>query len=293
MIYIIAKIFSDLEVFLMNIYQSVVSLLKILIISKFKVVLPKKKNESCVILGNGPSLKESLNKNPNFFKTQELFCVNHFAIASEFVELQPDNYVILDPNFFRGNIDPNVPKTLKSLIENTTWPMNLFLPQLAKGADFVKGIEEGNKKINICFYNYTIGRGFENFIFFLFRNNLSMPLCQNVLGAALFLSLNMKFKTVYLVGADHSWIEGISIDDNNSLNYKIPHFYKEEKNTFSRDQKTNKHLIADFFEACVKTFNSYYLLERYSKYCNSKIYNISEKSYIDAFERKKLELWEN
>ena len=41
--------------------------------------------------------------------------------------------------------------------------------------------------------------------------------------------------------------------------------------------------------AYMTTYEKYEILEEYSKYIGSKIYNMSKISYIDAFERKKLE----
>src|ERR1700739_2156423 len=88
------------EQFFKNIYNSILSCIKIVIVSKFNNRLPKAKQTECIILGNGPSLKNTLTNDIAVLKKSSLFCVNNFATAQEFMELQPSYYVILDPGFF-------------------------------------------------------------------------------------------------------------------------------------------------------------------------------------------------
>ena len=46
--------------------------------------------------------------------------------------------------------------------------------------------------------------------------------------------------------------------------------------------------MSEIMSVLATTYEKYELLERYSKFMGSKIYNMSKVSYIDAFERKKL-----
>jgi hypothetical protein len=120
-----------------------------------------------------------------------------------------------------------------------------------------------------------------------------MPQSQNVMVASIFLSLNIGFKNTYIVGADHSWHQTLHLDDTNILCIKDTHFYEDEEKVKYRPFNKGTHLketfkLHEIFTAWAKVFYGYIALEEYSKYKNCKIYNASEVTFIDAFERKKL-----
>ncbi len=104
-----------------------VSLLKVLVRGHFMVKLPAPQRPICSILGNGPSLTESLREHSDFLKTTETVAVNNIASSSAYVVIQPQNYVLLDPAFFqyhaqhKGERD-DIRKTLEAIITKTTDP---------------------------------------------------------------------------------------------------------------------------------------------------------------------------
>ena len=51
-----------------------------------------------------------------------------------------------------------------------------------------------------------------------------MPFSQNVLVAAIYISLNLGYKNIYLLGADHSWAHDVSVNDDNQLCLNDRHF---------------------------------------------------------------------
>ena len=80
--------------------STVASLLKVIIKSRFSVKIPAPQRAVCAILGNGPSLRQSLENDLDFIRNAELYCVNNFASSPEYALLQPMNYALLDPAFF-------------------------------------------------------------------------------------------------------------------------------------------------------------------------------------------------
>jgi hypothetical protein len=295
MIYKLKNILSGIEHFFQGCYHTLFSIIKVIILSKFNVKIPHTENEICAVLGNGPSLKNAFIDSEEFIKSSDLIVVNHFAVSKEYVLLKPRNYVLLDPNFFSGEghlSDPNVNVTIENLVKDTTWEMNLFVPQLAKKAPLLKEILKANSRIKIIFYNYTIVKGFQFLAFFFFKRNLGMPMCQNVLGACIFLALNMGYKKIYLFGADHSWTRQLEVDEDNDLYMSHIHFYSgNEKPLIVKIYKTperkEKMRISEYFMACVKTFEVYYVLNDDARQLHAKIINATPKSLIDAFERSK------
>lgn len=289
-----------IESFFYNLYQSILSIIKVIFLSKFGIRLPKSSSSECYLLGNGPSLKEFLIQ-PDLFQDKEMICVNNFPSTPEYELLKPQNLLFLDGAFYsdsKAGLSESaksiVSKTIKSLLEKTTWQINLFLPAIAKKSPkFVSEISK-NQHIKIHYFNYTVVKGFKPFTHFLFKNNLGMPLCQNVLGAGIFLALNIGYKKVFVLGADHTWLRDLIVGDDSELYMKHNHFYSNKEETIitkiENTQIKGKITMGKFLEACVKTFDVYYVLEDYAKILNSKIYNATSGSYIDAFEKIKISL---
>ena len=289
---ILEKIYKEASYFIIRSVNTLTSLLKIIVLSRFNIRMPKIKTESCAILGNGPSLKTSLEKHKDFFQKHSLICVNMFALTEEYSVLKPEFYVLLDPAFWLSDIKV-VTDTLEAIKIKTTWPIQIFIPQLSSKISRFKELPKLNKHVSIVYFNYSIFNGFKLIGHWLFSKNLAMPQSQNVLVAALFLSINLGFKKIYLFGADHTWHENLHVDENNILCIKNLHFYDKEKIIefipFKKHTQTDETFkIHEIFTTWGKTFYGYIALENYSKYRSSKIYNASEISFIDAFERKKI-----
>jgi hypothetical protein len=286
----IANKLKTSEHFFNNIYLSFIGYFKILILSKYKISLPIAKQDECIILGNGPSLKQTLDKDRDILKKSSLFCVNNFATTPEFFELKPSHYVMLDSGFFLQKERTDVSGTFKVLKNQVDWALNLFVPYIYRKDEDLEFFINSKSSVKIVFFNYTVFSGFDTLAFNMYKKNLAMPQFNNVLGASIFIAINMGYKKINIAGADHSWFENIMISNDNVLCRKDLHFYDIGEQllfpiiepTTGRSQK-----IGDFFHALSKIFNSYYLLNQYAIARDCSIYNLSPFSYIDAFERKK------
>jgi hypothetical protein len=283
--------------FINNLFLSILSLIKVLIKSKINLVSPPKTNKSRIyILGNGPSFRQSLEKkiselsNPN----NAVMVVNGFVCSDEFIEIRPEYYLFLDPLF--SNYDGNaenctikvISDTYQHLVEKVDWQMHLLVPATAMKNHYFKTIPQKNPHIKISFYNYVVASGFESISFWLYKKQLAMPQCQNVLGACIMNAINMQFKEIILLGADHSWHEQISINDNNEVEVLDKHFYNPKGLKINQAHRSNDHKkygIHTFFMSISKAFLTYKNIATYAIYRNVKVINSSEKSYIDAFER--------
>ena len=258
------------------------SIIKVIGLSKFSVKIPNStQNKPCVILGNGPSLSESMANHHNFLNKAELFCVNMFANTSQYQELKPENYLLLDEAF----IDPNhtlASNALKQIANNTSWKINLYVPSKMSNSAYFKDIISKNESIKVIPFNYTIVSGFEGLTHWLFEHNLGMPQCQNVLVATLFMTINSGFKEIYLIGADHSWHEMIKLDEQNSLFMEDNHFYGSRKTSLKASQIS---FLSRQFLSLHKAFYGYEVLAKYAQSKRVKVLNASTKSYIDVFDK--------
>jgi hypothetical protein len=150
-----------------------------------------------------------------------------------------------------------------------------------------------NSNIRISYFNYTVFKGFPSVAYWFCKKNLAMLQSQNVLVAAIFLSINIGFKEIYLVGADHTWHETLFVNDQNRLCIKDAHFYdnKEQINykPFRIAQNSEQtHRMDEIFAIWAKTFYGYIAMNNYAVYRGAVVYNASEVSFIDAFKRVKI-----
>ncbi len=278
--------------FFYNLIFSIKSVFNIITKSKLRHRPNIKYNsEDLVVLANGPSLRGTIEKYEQHIIGKNKLCVNGFALSDVFERLMPDIYVIADYGFWENNKSKRVQDIQESvkqaLINKVTWPINMFIPFAAQGSNFVNEVSK-NKNIKIHFYNLTVIRGFNRFSFYLYNRWYGIPSAQNVLIPSLIIGINLGFKKIFITGADHTWNENVWVDENNEVFIGDVHFYDEKVNARIGDNFNRKLYIYEFFASLTKAFKIYILIEKYAHYMNTKIYNASERSNIDAFERKKL-----
>lgn len=279
---------------LTNLVQSLVSLLKVVILSKFFPTKPPTENGSCLILGNGPSAKETLSQFLPQVKKMTCVCVNLFASHSDFEEIKPKYYVLIDPAFY----DPNnllAKNLLNNLISKVSWHLILIVPYHFRKNEYFREKVNSNPNISPHYFNYIIVDGIEPLNYTLYELGLGMPLCQNVLVASIFQCVRMGFNEIYLTGADHSWHENLRVsDEDNTLYLHDAHFYGERKRNlsdeFGGNSKDKESQIAKQFISFYKVFKGHEKIANYALKKGSKIINISSHSNIDVYGRGKLEV---
>lgn len=266
--------------------ETVISVLSVFFFSSFfgkknLKEIPKNGNDKCFIITNGSSLRKVLESEIEIFLDQDLFTVNLFYQTSYFFEMKPSNHVIADNAFW----DPTSDERLKGIQNNfkeqllkVTWEMNLFVP--SQGIEIIKKVLETNSNIKLIPYNMTPVSGIRSISHFLYRQNLGMPKPTNVLNAAIFLTLNMGYKKIYIYGADHSWIKDLFVDEENDVCCYENHFY----DNIRRSYKLPKGSLAIGLKSIVEAFESYKLLDIYSKTINARIINKTKGSFIDVFD---------
>ena len=101
----------------------------------------------------------------------------------------------------------------------------------------------------------------------------------------------MGYKEIYLLGAEHSWLEDLCVKDDNVLYTVHKHFSGETDfmpmyKAAPKNTETSK--VHEMMESYRRTFRSYWLLKEYASFRGAVIYNVTPDSYIDAFERRDL-----
>lgn len=255
--------------------------------------LPKALGDSCIIMGNGPSLKHHLTADKELLQNSVTMAVNHFAYSDHYTEIKPNFYCLMDPALYRKTDNPKLRKNQQKLFSllntQTTWDMNAVFPADLNQLNLEKELYSNNVHLMMCniFPGYSARPGRH----LAYRSGFFMPPITNVLCVATFLAVNMGYRNIYLIGAEHSWSECLRVNNENTLCITNHHFTGEshERPVIAFKRGSRRPIrIYEMFRSLSKTFFSYALLEEYARSRGVKIYNATPNSYIDAFERKAL-----
>lgn len=262
---------------------------KVMLLSRRPSPAGKPKDKRLIIMGNGPSLRETIANHSEILKTANTLAVNFAANADTYRELQPNIYVLADPHFFRTgadgkSTDPNV-VMLWDNIAATDWPLTLYVPCKAKLPEAILV----NNSITVKRYNLTPGEGLSGLVHWLYRKGLAMPRPRNVLIASIMIALREGYSDIYIVGADHTWSRDLWVDDKNRVISVQKHFYKDNDKEFERvAQEYAGYHLHDILNSLTIAFRSYHQIAVYAKKIGARITNCTPGSFIDAFPRSVL-----
>ena len=172
-----------------------------------------------VILGNGPSLNDTVARSADFLAARDLLAVNFAACTPLFKQLRPRYYLLADNHFFKALDQPNVAKLWgqHSRYRPRHDAFRSFSRQIAatarKSASYHSPIQ----------YHADL-EGFPAFENLCFDMGLGMPRPRNVLIPSIMMAIGMGYKQIYIAGADHSWTRTLSVDDDNNVVSVQPQF---------------------------------------------------------------------
>ncbi len=238
-----------------------------------------------VVMGNGPSLRDVISEQRDVLMSVDRMAVNFAANAPEFSDLRPQYYILADPHFFTGmEADENV-RTLWDNLGKVDWKMTLWLP-LRFRREALRVVSRLGKNVRLKWYNLTPSEGGGAVTRFLIDAGLVMPRPRNVLIPAIMCAIREGYKEIVLVGADHSWLQSLWVDDANRVVSVQPHFYKDNKKELDRVAETYKgYHLHDILGSMTVAFRSYFDIERYARRRGISIRNATPGSFIDAFDR--------
>lgn len=270
-----------------RLWQTWLSVVKIVLQSKLCTPLPAafKNPHELLILANGPSLSTTLSRAAPFVADKTLLAVNFFVTSPLYETLRPELYLIADPLFWI--VPEKRVQLFGTLKEKTVWNLTLFVPVRARRNQQWQPLLAGNPHIRLCFYNTTPVEGFQSFCNAVFRRGWGVPRPHNVLIPSIAVGLRLPFRTIYLAGADHSWLPEITVTDHNVVLMHQKHFYDANHSQAATVTQENLHsarLHTILYHMYV-AFKSYFVLEAYARHLGKEILNITPHSYIDAFKR--------
>jgi len=283
--------------FIESLYQAFVSLVRVLFRGRFHSGLKKLRPEGgeLFVLANGPSLKQDLEEYAGLLKDRPLLCVNQFVLSDAYERLRPRYYILLDIGFFKEQTIPRVAAVTARLIEafinKTTWPVTILVPAEGRKSRFCRELSASGIPVTFSFFNRTVVDGWKPVRHWLYRCQAGMPPPQNVLIGALMCAISIGFKKIIILGADHTWHQGLEVGPDGVLNSAENHFYDKGpwKVPIHHPETLQQATVHDYFHNLYRTFRSYHLIRKFADSGKVIILNASRVTFIDAFERKPMD----
>lgn len=252
--------------------------------------------DKLVVIGNGPSLNDSIKEQKNAIIANDCIVVNQFCKTDYYTEIKPKYYLLADPAYFcdivnlTSGLKDIVLSLREKLVSKTTWDIYLIVPSSAERSEFLKAIKK-NSFIHVYFYN-TVNVVFPTSLqkkYESWDNNLISPPAQTCINTCVWLGIFLRYKKIYLIGADTTWIELLHVDQETNELYTIDsHFYGEKKVVLYADNEGKvPQKLHDELNCISRALSAYWDLKGYADYAGVKVFNASKYSLIDAFERKK------
>lgn len=249
--------------------------------------------DKTILLGNGPSLKDDIDKVLKYSPSCEVYVLNYFAFDEYFRKIKPQNYVLADRMFWSKHVNDDIKKDNQNLFLNldaVDWNMNLICSE--NGFDYVSKRLQKNKNIRVskvCSVNIE----FKNEYIYLFalNNIITTPHFINGLVLVIWHAISKKRSDIEIYGADFSMFREYYVDqETNDLYSSFSHFSKNTKGQNSASYKYSnepKKMLHMRLYQQWSGFYQIYLLSKIAKIKDIKITNLSSNSFLDCFERSK------
>ncbi len=265
-----------------KIIESLIWLIRYVIQGSFHNYIKKEKSGKIIIIGNGPSVRGKMSEIINS-KDCAFCCVNHAAKTDFFYMLKPQYYVLADYLFFCNNRNSKEMLTIDNL-RKVDWNMTLFVPY--RGLKQTKKEFESSKYVTVVPYNSIPYKGFACVKYFLYNIGFSMPLCNNVMVAALYVGVQLGFEKIDVYGLDFTWIKEMRVNEQNVVCRIDEHFYEGEvKITPWLKSDGTPFTVSSICRTLADGLDSFSDISAYSRRRGCKIYNMNKDSFIDCFEK--------
>lgn len=284
---------------IVGLIQTKLSALRILLQSNFiGIVKQETQSKPLLILGNGPSLNDTLkNSPPELLQGFDLMAVNAAACSEEYSVLQPKLYILNAVTYFQNDseLSPFYIQAkndlFEALKEKTRWNMTLLVPFRAKKSIDFNELIKANPNLNVSYFNQTPVEGLTFWSHRWYSLGWGMPRPHNVLIPGIMVGIRLGYRTIGIVGADHSWLADLSVNEKNEALLRHVHYYATDgtqpmkvEDRIDRPRKLHE-IIHKFY----LSFKGYWQIRAFAKAKHISIINASRVSMIDAFDRKTLD----
>lgn len=238
-----------------------------------------------VVLCNGPSLKDALKV---LQPGEDYVVVNYFGLDDNFLRLKPKYYCLADGMFFISENNKFIEKInkLRELFNNqdlVNWPLTIFVPAQDK-EPFLDLFKLHNPNVKVIGVNVLDTELSIRHKYYL--RGWACPMPQTVANLAIYVLINIGYKQIDLYGVDHTFTDGLCVNDDNIVCHTFKHYYEDRVEVKPvQDCFGNRHTLSAELNTLVKIFRSHEKLEEYSKIVGCEIINRTKGSMIDSYKR--------
>lgn len=283
---------KNLKIFFLNLYAIVNAFRYVLFQGVIFSPLKKKNainNYTFAVLGNGPSLNIDLN-NALSMNNQVFAALNFFGCTEVFSKVKPQWYFFMDRAFFTDNSRnrrrDDIFRMYDIFNNQVDWEMTIVIPSHYYN-DFLNYSKLHNPYIKVISVNTNSVKASTHVSHWLYKRNWAAPAAQNVTILAIYTGINLGYKNIRLYGVDHTFLQGLFVDEQNRLCLKWDHFYDDESEVKPvTDTLGNHPTIASELKTVAITFQSHEELRKYADENGTQIVNCTKGSMIDSYIRE-------
>lgn len=228
---------------------------------KFK---DRHRGKRCFILGTGPSLGDLPKSFFSSLSDETIFAVNSLYKADFASCIYPDYYVLVDTKYL-GVSSGEYSNICQKFLAN---PPVLITDYRAKNK--VKGLDGFSDVLWLHQKHYPVNSMRVD----ISRNS---SITMNVIGTAIQSAIYMGFSEIYLLGCDY----------NAFCNFGYGHCYDDTEET--KKLKQPHYNLGFYLKYYWLTTEFHYLLRKCADSNGVNIVNLTERSLLDAYERRSLE----
>ncbi|MDM8310364.1 hypothetical protein [Phocaeicola barnesiae] len=259
-----------------------------------KCYIPKNQcnGNKLLVLVNGPSLNKSLSQilDNEQYKKDAIISVNFMVNDDRFYILKPKYHVISDPMFYiSGAQKERVDKFFECLNTKIDWDMYLFLPiQYVRIEKKIHKITNAHVKVIPIHQEYP--HASKSLMKYVAKKGILGPDFGSVMHHAVYIGMIMGFKTEELYGADHTFFDGLMVNEKNQVCRRTSHFYETTSivkplyHHFTPGSDIPYTMQFLLWEN-ERIFKGHQDLRMIADYLNVHIINKTEGSMIDSYER--------
>lgn len=248
-----------------------------------------------IVVGNGPSLNKTMELYGDIVCNTPCMMVNFSANTDMFTRIKPSVYLLTDPAYYTlpDNLRESILALFDAIVSKTTWPMTIIMSIKATKSYATERFAD-NDNLKVLFYEdgWYMPKNMSKFE--AWDKNLISPPGQTVMNTAIWLSIYWNNTETYIIGADSTFLHDMYVGQKDNVVYTIDtHFYKNEDvyHEEFEPQRNGRPFGMDMeqlLDAVHTMYVDYKTLKAYAEWKDVKVYNASEYSMIDCFERKKL-----
>ena len=251
--------------------------------------------QKILLLGNGPSIRESIDKVIASRSKYDLLMVNNAPLSDSFYNLRPEYLCIIDSMYWLDldSLNPVISNNIErffSQLNQVNWPLNVFVPEISKN---IVSQRIANDNITITAMS-SAQYDFDS----LFVARLALlagfsPPRVNVLVSSIHAIIGLGYLEAKILGAEMDRIKSLEVDQlSNQTSFNIEYFYNDKgvQFSFQNKRKNCKGLPVHIrFSREASTFKWFALLAQFARHKGVALSNASSYSLIDSIDRGHLQ----